>query len=367
MSHTTDIASEEVLRERALAVRNLGEYFAWEAQCNELIESLEERVSSKRMRLTTGYHHSINSQIIRLEGLRQATRQRFVHSGGELNNLQLTWREIETAFTNRVLTGAVINQKHILPRDFLQDASELIIKQVTECIRKYSSVKVNTEFNGEFAVGDQHAYKTINTANVELFETSDLREWYEDRVIEPTLAALDEFQDRDSGWTLIAITNLTININKYNPMRAGCNFKLSRKITSKRAVVNVKSNDNACFAWAVVAALYPAERNSDRISSYPHYSTVLNVRGLIFPLALNQIKKFEKLNEVSVNVYMLEGEKFRPIRICKGKKQRHANLLFIEEKVGGRTIGHFACIKNLARLVGTQLNANGHRKFICDR
>jgi len=33
----------------------------------------------------------------------------------------------------------------------------------------------------------------------------------------------------------------------------------------------VQSMDNACFAWAVVAALYPAERNTERKSSYPLY------------------------------------------------------------------------------------------------
>jgi len=29
---------------------------------------------------------------------------------------------------------------------------------------------------------------------------------------------LEEFQERDSGWTLSYIFNLTINVNKYNPL-----------------------------------------------------------------------------------------------------------------------------------------------------
>ena len=34
---------------------------------------------------------------------------------------------------------------------------------------------------------------------------------------------------------------------------------LPREIKIKKAVINVQSMDNACFAWSVVAALHPVE------------------------------------------------------------------------------------------------------------
>jgi len=52
-------------------------------------------------------------------------------------------------------------------------------------------------------------------------------------------------------------------VNKYDPMHAGCYIMLSREIMMKRAVVNVQSMDNACFAWSMVAALHPAEKKSE--------------------------------------------------------------------------------------------------------
>jgi len=52
---------------------------------------------------------------------------------------------------------------------------------------------------------------------------------------------------------------------------AGYHIKMPREIAMKRAVINVRTTDNACFAWSVVAALYPAEKYMDRKSSYPHY------------------------------------------------------------------------------------------------
>ncbi|XP_043267868.1 uncharacterized protein [Venturia canescens] len=367
MAHTNGIDVERLLREQVASIKSVEEYNYWEKQCLEFIESLEEQVSpNKRPRLSTGHQHSVTARIIRLQGLLEVTRSRFQHTGAGLNDRGLVWKEINSAFVNRIVTGAVINRNYIVPRQFLKDAYDLVEKRVKDCIVKFNSVKVNTEFNAEFATGDQRTHKSINTANVELFQTSDLKEWYEERVIEPTLASLDEFQECDSGWTLVSITNLTVNINKYNPMRAGCHIRLPREIMLKKAVVNVKSNDNACFAWAVVAALHPAELNVNRQSSYPHYSTILNLQNIDFPMTLNQIKKFEQLNDVSINVYGITKSGIAPLYITKRKRGRHVNLLYIENEEGDR-IGHFTLIKDLSRLVSSQLSSKNHKKYICAR
>jgi len=51
-----------------------------------------------------------------------------------------------------------------------------------------------------------------------------------------------------------------------------------------------------------VAALHPVEKNSEQESSYPHYATVLNLKDIEFPMTLTQIKKFENLNDIFINV-----------------------------------------------------------------
>ncbi|XP_018374743.1 PREDICTED: uncharacterized protein LOC108768705 [Trachymyrmex cornetzi] len=109
--------------------------------------------------------------------------------------------------------------------------------------------------------------------------------------------------------------NLAVNANKLNPLRAGCHIKLPREIMLKRAVINVQSTDNACFAWSVIAALH--QGNAHRTSSYPHYSS----------------------------------------------RSKHVNLLYVEDD----SAGHFALIKDLSRLVSSQINRYGHRKYFCDR
>ena len=135
---------------------------------------------------------------------------------------------------------------------------------------------------------------------------------------------------------------------------------------TRRAVINVQSCfDNACFAWSVVAALHPTERNTERESSYPHYTTVLNLQDIEFLMPLKKIK-FEHSNDVSINVYTIERQKelsILSVRLTDRKRERHVNLLYVQDD----NVGHFAYIKNLSRLMSSQLSKKKNKKYFCDR
>jgi len=357
---------EQELVAQAARLNSNDEFCVWQQQCEEYIESLEEQSQNKRQRLSVGAKNSLVARIARIESLRDSTRQRFVHEGAGYNpyKVGLRWRKIDTAFKSRILTGVVVNSKYIEPQQFLEDARDIVLKHVQNAMHEHRNVKINTVFNGEFVAGAKTANKCVCTRNCELFQSSDLQEWYDIHVIEPILASLDEFQERDSGWALSRIQNLTVNVNKYNPLHAGCYIKLPREIKMKRAIINVQSTDNACFAWAVVAALYPANAHTERLTSYPHYTTVLNLQGIEFPVTLKQIKKFENLNNISINVYGIENKQILPIQLADKKRERHIHLLYTQE---GHDIGHFSLIKNLSRLMSSQLSKTNSKKYFCDR
>lgn len=363
------------LVELATSVDSSDAYREWERRCDECLASLRERCREKETRPTyTGTLNSLIARVTRLEEARNALRQRFAQVGaghGEPSR-GFSWTEIETAFDNRVLTGVVINSNHVEPRLFLEDARDTVLEQVRVNHEKHTCLKVNTVFNGEFVAGAQTAVKSIATRNRQLFPTSDLREWYDRYVIDATLTDLDEFQERDSGWALSRILNLMVNVNKCNPMRAGSWVKIPQWIKIKQAVISVRSNDNACFAWAIISALYPVERNPNRCSAYPHYSTILNLDGIEFPMTLKQISRFERLNDMSVNVFTVcrkerNENEIVPIRLTDDKKDSHVNLLYLLDSRNNSNVGHFAWIRNLSRLVGSQLSRNRNKKYICDR
>jgi len=200
--------------------RYLGGVFS-AAVCDECIERLEERSRAKRSRLSIGNRQSLVAGIARLESAKTRLQRRFLHFGGDYTDTnssssdaqRLIWWELDTAFQNRILTGVVINADYIEPRQFLEDAGCVVLEQVRDVIERHNSVKVNTMFNGEFVTGDKRANKSIITRNYELFCSSDLQEWYQSRVVEPTLTSLVEYQERDSG--VIAYTQKLLLRNIY--------------------------------------------------------------------------------------------------------------------------------------------------------
>jgi len=98
--------------------------------------------------------------------------------------------------------------------------------------------------------------KTFNTKSADIFASTDLREWFDEHVRVPLLRDVEEFEDRDSGWTLLNVLNLTLHINKYNPIRPSSYVPLPAKILRRQCCINVNQE---CFKWAVLSALFPQQ------------------------------------------------------------------------------------------------------------
>ncbi|XP_025835969.1 uncharacterized protein LOC112906290 [Agrilus planipennis] len=133
-----------------------------------------------------------------------------------------------------------------------------------------------------------------------------------------------------------------------------------------------RNDDQACFAWAITSALYPAQANPQRTTSYPHYSRTLDYDGIQFPMKLTDIPKFESKNHCSVNVYGTESvlkdgkwtwEIVGPLYYSPIKRRLHFNLLLLDDDLGNN---HYCWIKDMSRLLSQQLSKTGHRKFLCD-
>lgn len=174
------------------------------------------------------------------------------------------------------------------------------------------------------------------------------------------------------GWALKHVSFLEVNINKYNPLFASSYIRLPKSIENKRAVLNIRNNDDKCFAYAVNAAIFPANGPPDEVSSYPHYSTLLRFDGINFPVKLNDIHKFEILNNISINVFGINNqykdgkmvsEIVGPLHFTNKRQNTHVNLLLVTD-IEGNT--HYTLIKDLSRLVSRQRSKHHGRNYICD-
>lgn len=159
------------------------------------------------------------------------------------------------------------------------------------------------------------------------------------------------------------------------PLRGGSFLHLPKDISNKFACINIQNNDEFCAAWAITAALYPARDNVSRVASYPHFSQVLKLEGVTFPLNLKDFSLIEELNNISINVFGIEyntelkqNEVCGPLYHTKLKKSIHINLLYFTNIVGKDSVvvGHYCLIKNISKLVQSQISKHKGRIFICD-
>src|SRR5699024_4214499 len=112
---------------------------------------------------------------------------------------------------------------------------------------------------------------------------------------------------------------------------------------------------------------------------YPHFQDVLKYDGIDFPITMKNIKKFENLNNLAINLYCIENKKILPCCLSsKHDSNRTINLLMLptnkhiydenqDRFCDEELLYHFCWIKNLSRLVSKQVSEHGHKIHICER
>ena len=95
---------------------------------------------------------------------------------------------------------------------------------------------------------------------------------------------------------------------KYEPLGDSSYIPLPKFLAAKKAIINLRNEDDECFKWAITRALNLVEKNSERIErKLRETSKTLHWEGLKFPVNLSDINNFENHNSsISVNVFGYE-------------------------------------------------------------
>lgn len=292
---------------------------------------------------------------------------------------KIDFEQRESAFSQRLYTFAVVNREHIDIRDFLADAFEYFDAEVRGMIRDHNIVKLSGNFSAVFEKPIETSENNltekqtifINTRNAVIDIDTDLCEFYSESFVKYILGQIDEVVLHGSGFSLSSIKELVVQISRYEPLRASSYIDLPKEVAKKKAVVNVYNQDDMCFKWAILSALFPATSNPSRVTHYKRYENELNFTGIDFPVKLNQIDKFEKLNPtISINVYIFEGKSVRPVRVTQHVNAKHIHLLFIMKQLPGNEFqikSHYCWIKDLSRLLTKQVTKHKCKHYFCDR
>ena len=215
----------------------------------------------------------------------------------------------------------------------LRENRQQKVKLILKCLMKRIDLKTGEETKTEAAFHSEIENNLPGTNEKKLLNS----------MIEEVLEKMANFQRRLSNWRFEEILKLELHLVEFSPLKGNSWFVLPEWIKRKRAVINMKNEDEECFKWCVTRALNPVDKNVERISQeLRKQSEELNWKGIDFPMEVDKIDRFEKNNLfVSINVFYLDGS-VQPLRISNVERERNINLLLIKQD--GKK--HYCLIKN---------------------
>lgn len=280
-------------------------------------------------------------------------------------------QKITSAFRSRIASYRVSDEStgsaSLPPTHFLNHLRPKVRALIEARCEAFQLIKVSFEYFAEFSLPKtfEIAMKSFSSENICIYPNYSFDELFT-KVVSNIGKQIEEFQEKDSGWSFLKNSYLEVNINKYSPLRGGSSYvEIPKSLRYRKALLNIKNNDVFCFLWSVMAAMFPSDKNADRVSSYPHFRDILNVDNIDFPMSLKDIKTFEKNNkEISINIYGLNNNNqiVGPLYKTQQRKKHHVNLLFIE----AAGYSHYCLIRNLCRLVKPQITKHHDSIFFCE-
>ena len=246
---------------------------------------------------------------------------------------------------------------------FLQDKQNSVISD----IEKESSVKIRLSLKYTLTRDNQPYPDQVVSTKTECLCIGEDRVEYYQKACKQLRAHMENHDTVGSGWSLRSINALYVDQTKFDSPRGSRYIDLFRWIKNKHCVINPKNQDNKCFMWCVLAHLHPVDKDAHRVSKYQKYENELNFEGCTFPMMFKDIKKFEKKNDLIINVFGVDLIYEKIIPLLPSKKvatpeNEHTivNLLYIEE--GDNC--HYCYIKDLNKLMNKR---DKHQKLFCAR
>src|SRR5688572_25285125 len=204
----------------------------------------------------------------------------------------------------------------------------------------------------------------FKSKTVIILEATDVGEIYSDAV-DKIKESMASYQMQGSNWRFRAVLKLDIDTVEYKPLKGNSYIPLPEYLANKKAIINPKNNDDECFKWCITRAMYPTAKNPQTITrDLIEQSKKLDWSGIVFPVAAdaNIINKFERNNNVSVNVFGYEKDVY-PLYISKHESDARVDLLLISD--GEKK--HYCWIKNFNKLMSSRTEKSHNSMHYCRR
>ena len=212
--------------------------------------------------------------------------------------------------------------------------------------------------------------KTINQTGQKFFVNSKMQRvdfiglskpFFSGRV-EQMLLALNNFASYGSGWTVDGIDNVEVRCVRIKPIAATSFLALPGDLARCWYLLNNRNRqDEKCFLYCytpqchntIGPKLFPDNSSWQQKRSPIMYGTEnprakQPVETFMMPMAFHQVKKFEQLSIVRVNVFRHSNNKLIPFRISKNQNfYFDLDLLLLSDE----TMHHYVHITNIKGLI----------------
>ena len=204
--------------------------------------------------------------------------------------------------------------------------------------------------------------------NVEGTNENEIYTTMTDTILERIANLINGSSGGGSGWIFYKIINLELHTVSYRPLRGNIWIPLPKELADKKAIINMKNQDNKCFFWSVKRALNPTNNHPERIDKeLIEKEDDLNMKGIEYPVNLKDISKFEKQNpEISITVLGFnEKDKVHPLHVSEYIYNRKHNIILLLIERDG--VKHYCLVKNPSRLLSKQISVHKGGTHICFR
>ncbi|GFW12718.1 uncharacterized protein TNCV_3884281 [Trichonephila clavipes] len=155
----------------------------------------------------------------------------------------------------------------------------------------------------------------FKTPNNEVLQETNLARLYDD-MSEEIVKESEDFEGRDSGWTLDEILRLEVRTKRYPPFRGSSSFiEVPKQIAETKAIINVIT---------ILAALYPNTRTLTK--RHVFHPNKLNFDGISFPTPLIELRLLDSFKFMSSSLENL-------IKTLKKDELKHMKHYFDSEKI----------------------------------
>ena len=187
-----------------------------------------------------------------------------------------------------------------------------------------------------------------------------------DEMVEEILEEIDMAEMAEgSGWRFEKVIKLVLHTTRWDTINAGSYIELPQALKNKKAIINMKNQDDKCFMWSVLRALNPKDNHPERIDNdLKSKEDILNMQGIQYPVSFRGIDRFESQNpEISITVLGYnKDERVNTLKVSKYTGCEH-DIVLLLIKDGKKS--HYCLVKNKSALLASQINNHKGTSHIC--